>query len=49
LCTPLPLGDVDLLNGLQAQCAAVSTRAARATCLVDTIVETRGKDERPKQ
>ena len=35
----VPLGDVDLLNGLRAHCVAVSTRAAGSTCLVDGTLE----------
>ena len=34
----VPLGDVDLLKGLEAHCAVVSTRAAGSTCLVDGTV-----------
>ncbi|HEY7050425.1 MAG TPA: hypothetical protein VH373_24635 [Jatrophihabitantaceae bacterium] len=41
----LPLGDVDLLNGLRAHCTAMSTRAAGATCLVDAIMDIRDVDE----
>ena len=35
----IPLGDVDLLNGLRSHCARIDTRAAGSTCLVDAVVE----------
>ena len=34
----LPLGDVDLLDGLRRHCTHLDTRAAGATCLVDADV-----------
>jgi hypothetical protein len=35
LLATLPLGDVDLLDGVAQHCASVHTRAAGCSCLVD--------------
>jgi hypothetical protein len=41
----LPLGDVELLQGVHEHCSHVHTRAAGATCLVDAVVV--ADDHRP--
>jgi hypothetical protein len=35
LCAAIPLGDVQLLEGLAARCASLRTRAAGSTCLLE--------------
>jgi hypothetical protein len=35
LSATLPLGDVDLLNGVACHCVNVHTRAAGCSCLLD--------------
>jgi hypothetical protein len=45
----IPLGDVDLLNGMRAHCAQVDTRAAGSTCLVDAVVAAQPKGQSPDE